>query len=216
MAIDRNVFPLFRRYACIAIACVFFLLLQPARLLAQVDEGAISGVVQDSTGAAVPNAHVTLLNTDQGITLETTTSGSGEYTFSPVRIGHYTITVTAAGFSNTTQQNITVAVGQRVQANVELKLGSASQTIQVTSAPPELQTSEASVGQVVNQRSVNNLPLNGRNFTFLAQLSAGVNTPQADTRGTQLPAHFPPTASARRRTTTCWTASTTTPMPLTF
>ncbi|HEX6496865.1 MAG TPA: TonB-dependent receptor plug domain-containing protein, partial [Acidobacteriaceae bacterium] len=78
---------------------------------------------------------------------------------------------------------ITVAVGQRAQVNVQLKLGAASQTIQVTSAPPELQTSDASTGQVIDQRNVNNLPLNGRNFTFLAQLSAGVNTPQADTRG---------------------------------
>jgi hypothetical protein len=100
-----------------------------------------------------------------------------------VRIGHYTVTVTAPGFSTTTQQNITVTVGQHVLANVKLSLGAASQTIQVTSAPPQLQTDEASVGQVVNQHAVNNLPLNGRNFTFLAQLSAGVNSPQADTRG---------------------------------
>ncbi len=108
---------------------------------------------------------------------------NGEYIFSPVRIGHYTVTVTAPGFSTTTQQNITVTVGQHVLANVKLSLGAASQTIQVTAAPPQLQTDEASVGQVINQHAVNSLPLNGRNFTFLAQLSAGVNTPQADTRG---------------------------------
>ncbi|HEY3988097.1 MAG TPA: carboxypeptidase regulatory-like domain-containing protein [Acidobacteriaceae bacterium] len=183
MAIDRNVFPWFRRYAYAAFACLFLLLVQPQRLLAQVDEGAINGLVQDSSGAAVPNAHVSLLNTDQGITLETNTNAAGEYVFSPVRIGHYTVTVTAPGFSTTTQQNLTVTVGQHVLANVQLKLGAASQTVQVTSAPPQLQTDEASVGQVVNQRNVNNLPLNGRNFTFLAQLSAGVNSPQADTRG---------------------------------
>ena len=61
--------------------------------------------------------------------------------------------------------------------------GATSETVQVTTAPPELQTEEASVGQTVTGQSVNNLPLNGRNFTFLAQLGAGVNTPQADTRG---------------------------------
>lgn len=183
MAIDRNVFPWFRRFACFASACLVLLLFAPQRLLAQVDEGAINGIVTDSTGAAVPNAKVTLLNTDQGITLETTTGNSGEYAFNPVRTGHYTVTVTAPGFSTTTQQNITVAVGQHVLANIQLKLGAASQTVQVTSAPPELQTDNASVGQVINRESVNNLPLNGRNFTFLAQLAAGVNTPQADTRG---------------------------------
>ena len=65
----------------------------------------------------------------------------------------------------------------------ELKTGAATETVEVTTAPPQLQTEDASVGQVVDERSVNNLPLNGRNFTFLAQLAAGVNTPQADTRG---------------------------------
>lgn len=182
MASERNVFSWFRRIAYIAFACLF-LLAQPQHLFGQVDQGAIDGVVQDSSGAAVPNAHVTLLNTDQGLTLESTTGGNGEYIFSPVRIGHYTLTVTAPGFSTTTQENLTVTVGQHLNVNVKLSLGAASQTVQVTAAPPQLQTDEASVGQVINQHAVNSLPLNGRNFTFLAQLSAGVNTPQADTRG---------------------------------
>ena len=69
------------------------------------------------------------------------------------------------------------------RVDVQLKPGSATQTVEVTAAPPQLQTEDASVGQVVTGQSVNNLPLNGRNFTFLAQLAAGVNTPQADTRG---------------------------------
>src|ERR1700749_975473 len=182
MATDRNVFSCFRRAAYVAFACLF-LLVQPQHLFGQVDEGAINGLVQDSSGAAVPNAQVTLLNTDQGLTLQTTTGATGEYFFSPVRIGHYTLTVAAPGFSTTTQQNLTVTVGQHLNVNVKLSLGSASQTIQVTAAPPQLQTDEASVGQVINQHAVNSLPLNGRNFTFLAQLVAGVNTPQADTRG---------------------------------
>jgi hypothetical protein len=67
--------------------------------------------------------------------------------------------------------------------NVQLKLGAATETVEVTTAPPLMQTEEASVGQVITQESVNDLPLNGRNFTFLAQLGAGMQTPQADTRG---------------------------------
>ena len=160
------------------------MLLVPGReLFAQVDEGGISGTVSDSTGAVVPNAKVVLLNTDQGITLEATTGTSGEYSFSPVRIGNYSVTVTAEGFQKTTQSHLTVAVSQQLQVNVSLILGSANQTVEVTTAPPQLQTADASVGQVIGEKSVNSLPLNGRNFTFLAQLSAGVNTPQADTRG---------------------------------
>ena len=125
MAIDRNVFPWFRRVVYLAFACLF-LLAQPQHLFGQVDAGAIDGVVQDSSGAAVPNAHVTLLNTDQGITLETTTGSAGEYVFSPVRIGHYTLTATAPGFSTTTQQNLTVnrraAPARRRQAESGLRL----------------------------------------------------------------------------------------------
>ena len=149
----------------------------------QVDEGSITGTVQDSSGAVVPNAQVTLLNTDQGLTLQTKTGSTGAYSFSPVRIGHYTITVTASGFSKTTQENLQVAVSQNLQVNVELKTGAATETVTVTEAPPQLQTEDASVGQVVTEQTINSLPLNGRNFTFLAQLGAGMQTPQADTRG---------------------------------
>jgi Carboxypeptidase regulatory-like domain/TonB-dependent Receptor Plug Domain len=167
----------------LTLSALFFLLVQSQCVFAQVDEGSISGTVQDPTGAVVPGAKVTLLNIDQGITLEATTGSSGEYSFSPVRIGNYNLTAAASGFSTTTQQHLKVQVGQQLQVNVQLQTGMASQTVQVTSAPPQLQTADASVGQVIGEQAVNNLPLNGRNFTFLAQLGAGVNTPQADTRG---------------------------------
>jgi hypothetical protein len=159
------------------------LLLANQSVFAQVDEGSITGVVQDATGAVVPNAKVTLLNTDQGLTQVNTTDSSGVYTFSPVRIGNYSVSATAPGFSVTTQEHINVAVSQNLRVNIQLKPGAETQTVEVSTAPPQMQTEDASVGQVINEQSVNNLPLNGRNFTFLAQLAAGVNTPQADTRG---------------------------------
>src|SRR5579859_2452706 len=87
----------------LTITCFILLLVQNRSAFGQVDEGAITGTVQDSTGAVVPDAQVTLVNTDVGLTLETKSSSSGGYTFSPVRIGNYTITVTAKGFSKTTQ-----------------------------------------------------------------------------------------------------------------
>jgi hypothetical protein len=182
MRLDRNAMRWFRRSG-LALMGLCLLLVQTQRVFAQVDEGSITGTVQDTSGAVVPNAQVTLLNVDQGFSLETHASNAGVYSFSPVRIGHYTVTVTAAGFSTTSQQNLTVAVGQELQVNVQLKAGASSTTVTVTTAPPELQTQEASVGQVITGETVNSLPLNGRNFTFLAQLSAGVNTSQADTRG---------------------------------
>ena len=170
-----------RKSLLIAVLCVFAI--GAPHLFGQVDQGSITGTVLDPTGAVIPNAQVTLHNTDQGISLETKSGGGGEYTFSPVRVGHYSISVVAAGFSTTTQENLTVAVGQELQVNVSLQTGGSNETVTISTAPPQLQTDESSVGQVVDEHTIVSLPLNGRNFTFLAQLSAGVNTSQADTRG---------------------------------
>jgi Carboxypeptidase regulatory-like domain/TonB dependent receptor len=183
MGHDRNRLRSLKFFSLTALTFFSLLLVSNQPLLAQVDEGSISGTVQDASGAVIPGAQVTLLNTDQGLTLTGTTNSGGEYTFSPVRIGHYSVSATAPGFTTTNQQNLQVTVGLALQVNIQLKPGSTSETVQVTTAPAQLQTSESSVGQTVDGRTVNNLPLNGRNFTFLAQLGAGVNTPQADTRG---------------------------------
>ena len=180
---DRNLSTCSKSVCSLTLALLCLLLVPAQRLFAQVDEGAVTGTVTDPTGAVVPNAKVTLLNTDQGLSLQSTTGSSGEYSFSPVRIGHYSVSVTAEGFSTTTQSHLVVNVSQQLQVDIQLQTGAASQTVEVTAAPPQLQTNDASVGQVIGEKSVNDLPLNGRNFTFLAQLSAGVNTPQADTRG---------------------------------
>jgi hypothetical protein len=183
MALDRSGVRSLREFGFIALITLCFLLVCAQAAFGQVDEGSITGTVQDTSGAVVPNAQVSLLNTDQGITLEVKTNADGVFTFSPVRIGHYSLSVTATGFAKTTQQNLTVNVAQRLQVNVQLKPGSATETVEVSAAPPLLQTQEASVGQVMTEKTVVDLPLNGRNFTFLAQLGAGTQTPQADTRG---------------------------------
>jgi Carboxypeptidase regulatory-like domain/TonB dependent receptor len=162
-------------------AVVLFLSASPLR--AQVDSGAILGTVTDASGAEVRGATVTLTNEGTNATLSTTTGSDGGYKFTPVSIGQYTVSANFQGFTTTTQKHVTVNVGSEVVANFALKPGAVSETIEVASTAPVLETQDASVGQVVDSRSVNNLPLNGRNFTFLAQLAAGVNTPQADTRG---------------------------------
>jgi hypothetical protein len=183
MGHDRSAVGRLRKFGYLTLTCLVFILVASQYAFAQVDEGSITGTVQDATGAVVAGAQVTLLNTDQGITLQTRTSGSGAYTFSPVRVGHYKVSATAKGFSKTTQENLTVNVEQTLLVNIQLKLGAATETVEVSTAPPLMQTEEASVGQVIGEEQVNDLPLNGRNFTFLAQLGAGMQTPQADTRG---------------------------------
>jgi hypothetical protein len=167
-----------------ALAAVFVLTLSIATpLRAQVDAGAILGTVTDASGSAVHGATVTLTNEGTSAALSTTTGNDGGYKFTPVKIGSYKLTVTLQGFETIVRAHVAVNVGENVVADFALKPGNVTTTVEVTAATPVLETQDASVGQVVDSRNVNNLPLNGRNFTFLAQLAAGVNSPQADTRG---------------------------------
>jgi hypothetical protein len=152
-------------------------------LQAQVDTGSITGTVTDASGAVVGRAKVTLTNEGTSTSLSTTSGTDGVYNFSPVRIGTYKLEVSAQGFKTEVQIHATVDVSARVLINFKLQPGAVTETVEVNTTAPVLQAEDASVGQVVDQRNVNNLPLNGRNFTFLAQLAAGVNTPEADTRG---------------------------------
>jgi hypothetical protein len=152
-------------------------------LRAQVDAGAILGTVTDASGSAVHGATVTLTNEGTNAALSTVTGNDGGYKFTPVKIGSYKLGVTFQGFETIVRPHVTVNVGESVVSDFSLKPGNVTTTVEVTAVAPVLQSQDASVGQVIDSRSVNDLPLNGRNFTFLAQLSAGVNTPQADTRG---------------------------------
>jgi hypothetical protein len=156
---------------------------QATPLLAQVDTGSIVGTVTDQSGAVVTGAKVTLTSEATAASLSTSTGSDGVYTFSPVKIGSYKLEVAMQGFQTTTAPGVVVDIGAHVVQNFTIKAGSVNQTVEVTAAAPLLQSQNAAVGQVVDSKSVNDLPLNGRNFTFLAQISAGVNTPQADTRG---------------------------------
>ena len=148
----------------------------------QVDQGAITGVIQDATGAVVSGAQVTLTDTDTGLILQGKTNGSGIYMFSPVKQGNYSLSATAAGFQTTVQQNIHVDIQQRLNVVLTLQLGAVSQTITVSTAPPLLQTQSASVGQVMSTQAINNTPLAQRNWVYMAQLAPGV-VPSGGTRG---------------------------------
>ncbi len=147
-------------------------------LSAQIDQGAIRGTVQDATGAVVPDAKVTLTNEDTGLLLQTTTSGGGSYSFSPIKIGTYTVSVEKTGFQTVAHPHIGIHASEQAQADFSLMPGNVNQTIEVSSGLPLLQTQSSEVGQNLTSRQVNDLPLNGRNYTFLAQVSAGVTQMQ--------------------------------------
>jgi hypothetical protein len=150
---------------------------------AQVDQGTITGVVQDASSAVVPGAQVTLSDTDTGLVLHDQTNGSGIYVFTPVKIGNYKISTTAPGFETTTQENLHLDVQERLNVVLVLKPGVVTETVTVTDEIPLLQAEEGSVGQVIATESINGTPLNGRNWVYIAQLTAGVTPPFGGTRG---------------------------------
>src|SRR5436853_1039523 len=132
-------------------------LVAPMKMLAQVDTGAISGTVKDTSGGVIPGAKVTIINEDTGLSISTTSGSAGEYVFSPVKIGHYSVSAEIKSFQKVQQNNVTVAVQQRVVVDFALPPGQATETVMVNAEPPALQTQDASVGQVIGERTVDAL-----------------------------------------------------------
>jgi hypothetical protein len=147
----------------------------PLTLLAQIDQGTITGTVSDSSGSVVPNAQVTLTENDTGLVLKSTTNKEGVYVFSPVKIGNYTVTASEPGFSTVSLPGLVLNVNQRLSADLKLQAGNVSQTVTVNAGAAQLlETQQSSTGQVVSSQVINDTPLNGRNYVFIAQLTAGV------------------------------------------
>jgi hypothetical protein len=161
----------------------FALLLVPGQVvLGQVDQGTITGVVQDSSGAVIPKASVTLTSIDQGWILKTISDGSGVFVFSPIKIGNYSISASDPGFQTTTQTNLHLNIQQTLNVVVVLKPGAANVTVTVNTEAPLMQTQDTSVGQTMSTQEINNVPLNGRNWVYIAQLAPGA-APPSGSRG---------------------------------
>ncbi len=154
--------------------CLCLTIFAATPAFSQADQGAITGTVTDSTGAVVPNAQVSVTSADTGLVLKSTADGRGVFIFSPLKIGTYTVSASATGFSTTTQENVALHVQDRIALEIVLKTGAENTTVTVSTAPPLLQTEEGSTGQVIESKTINETPLNGRNWVFIAQLTAGV------------------------------------------
>ncbi|MEG9437312.1 carboxypeptidase regulatory-like domain-containing protein [Edaphobacter sp. HDX4] len=143
--------------------------------LAQVEQGRFVGEITDPQGSVVSGATVRLTNTGTNIVQTAVTDGSGNYVITPVPGGEYTLSVSAPGFATTTTSQIVVQVGQIVRENIKLNVGTATQTVEVTTAAPLLSTDSATIGQVITNQQLTGLPLNGRGFYKLAQLTPGAS-----------------------------------------
>jgi len=147
-----------------------------AQAFAQSSIGTILGVVKDASGGVVANAKITVTNVD---TTEARTDSSGEdgaYRFPALRAGHYALRVEAQGFQTETQTGLILDVAQEQVVNVTLQVGSSTQEVHVTGEAPVVDTTTSTLGSLVNDQTVSDLPLNGRNFIDLTMIQPGVQS----------------------------------------
>jgi hypothetical protein len=153
---------------------VLFIFVPAVALTAQIVEtGTITGVVKDNTGAVIPNAPVTVRNAETGIASNISTDAQGLYVSPPLHPGNYTVEIDVPGFSKVVER-VRLEVGQRVAANSTLTVGTNAETIEVQASGQLLETESSSVGNLRTEEAVKDLPLNGRNFSELFSLGAGV------------------------------------------
>jgi hypothetical protein len=160
---------------CIS-SLIFFVLLFACALAtpAQQETATITGEVKDASGGLVPKAAITVTNIRTNITVNTETNDQGSYTVTSLKPGDYTVTVEKSGFSKTLRSGVTLQVAQFTRIDIMLQAGQISETIEVASGAPLLETENSSRGSVIDQKKIVELPLNGRDYNQLALLSPGV------------------------------------------
>lgn len=162
-----------RRVLSFVLFFAFLLLLTPAGI-AQTTFGSVVGNVSDSQGASVPGASVTLTNTATSEVRKITTGGSGTFSFADVKPGVYRLDVDETGFKHFTLNSLEVLTGEPTRASATLQVGNVSEVVEVTSQAPLIQTDSANLGGVIEGRTVQAIPLNGRNVNNLLELVPGV------------------------------------------
>ena len=141
------------------------------------------GKVTDSTGATVAGATVHLTNNATGAERTTTTNDNGDWSIPNLPPASYRLRVEKEGFKTSTIPSLGVEIGKTANGSVTLSVGERTETVEVSTLPPQLQTTEATVGQVIDQKQITDLPLNGRNVLQLATLAPGVSPPQQGQTG---------------------------------
>src|SRR5579884_2969663 len=164
------------KHLCQMCALLALLFAGCAGVYAQTVNATLVGTVTDASGAVVPNAHVTLTETQTNVSRVTQTNGSGNYTFADLPPGTYDVSVEMQGFKKETRRGIVVLVDTTTRTDLQLSPGNISQTVEVTGAPPVLQTETATTGAKMDRMQVADLPLisSNRNFQSLLNLVPGV------------------------------------------
>ena len=165
---------LFINKAWLQLGLALVLLLPSLCAYGQFESASVLGYAKDSSGAAIPNGTISLINVATGIVQSTTTDSQGKYEFPSVPIGDYRIDAESPGFEHIQTQSFTVTTNARQRVDVTMKTGSVSETVTVTAAASVLETETSSRGQVIGTREVENLPLNGRSYADLVLLAPSV------------------------------------------
>ncbi|MFZ0520837.1 MAG: TonB-dependent receptor [Candidatus Acidiferrales bacterium] len=163
--------PFWKVYAVLACS-----LLLAVCLSGQSFYGSIVGTVTDTSGSALPGAAVSLTSSDSGFKRASTTGDDGTFSFLSLVPGTYIVTIEKPGFKSYARDSITIQVDSTVRVDVAMQVGAVEQRVEVTSTAPLMQTETASLGQVVNSETVQEMPLNGRNVLNLTSLVPGVVT----------------------------------------
>src|SRR5260370_25032226 len=161
------------RVALFVLGLVLFVAAVP--LFAQSPTGTILGTVKDPSGALVVGAAVTAQNVEPGTSRSISTHGTGAYRLAALPVGHYDLRVERSGFKPTTQKGLVLDVGQEAVLNFALEVGSTSEEIVVSGEAPLVNTTTASLGGLVNEQKLAELPLNGRNYLDLVLLQPGIS-----------------------------------------
>jgi hypothetical protein len=155
------------------LACIAALLIIPCGNAQTAGTGSIQGTVTDSTGAVIPGANVTATNTATQFKHTTVTGSNGSYSFPNLDIGTYLVSVAAQGFEHYQQSNIVLEVGSSIAINVGMTVGASDQRVEVQASGLALQTEDSSFKQTIDQKTITEIPLNGRQVTSLITLSGG-------------------------------------------
>ena len=164
----------------------FLLLLLAGSAVAQVSTASINGVIRDPASAVIPGATIVLRNVDTSVERTSTTNEAGAYGFVSIPPGNYTIESTAKGFSSQKLGPFLLAVGQAATFDFALTVGTETQVVNVQAAAAQLDVTNANLGTVIATKQVNDLPLNGRNFTALLALTPGVVAISTAQNGTNI------------------------------
>src|SRR5258705_9811026 len=154
---------------------------------AQAGKAELTGSVRDQNSSAIEQARVAVTEIATGQTYSTTVTDNGDYTLTNLKPGIYNVVVEANGFKRFAREGVRLATGERVRVDVELQPGAVSGSVTVTQDASLLRTESGSLSQVIRNRKIVDIPLNGRNFLSLVTLSAGVAQPPPTTAGPSFP-----------------------------